>query len=141
MTTASTEQAVRDERRTDGSGVVARRVKTTSDNPIAEAQAGGATRTQRRGSKQLWKVYSKGATVLAGVLTLQLTRSLWQVATRKKAPSDPEHPDIDIREAVMWAVLSGVTAELVKVAVSRKTAQYWVRSTGNLPPDMDPLEK
>jgi len=37
-------------------------------------------------------------------------------------------------------VLSGVTAELVKVAVSRRIAQYWVRSTGHLPPGMDPLE-
>ncbi|CAN5851565.1 hypothetical protein BH20ACT6_BH20ACT6_10030 [soil metagenome] len=117
-----------------------RKVKTTSDNPIEEAQARGATRTKGRGSKQLWKVYSKGATVLAGVLTLQLTRSVWQLATRKKAPNAPEHPDLDIREAIMWAVLSGVTAELVKVAVSRKTAQYWVRSTGNLPPNMDPLD-
>ncbi len=119
---------------------MARKVKTTSDNPIAEAQAAGASRTQGKGSKQLWKVYSKGATVLSGVLAVQLTRTLWQLATRKKAPNAPEHPDIDIREAIMWAVLTGVTAELVKVAVSRKTAQYWVRSTGNLPPNMDPLD-
>jgi len=36
--------------------------------------------------------------------------------------------------------LSGVTAELTKVVISRKTAQYWVRSTGHLPPGMDPLK-
>ncbi len=120
---------------------MARKVKTTSDDPIEEAQDAGATRTASRGSKQLWKVYSRGATVLSGVLTLQLTRRLWQLATRKKAPASPEHPDVDVREAIMWAVLSGVTAELVKVAVSRKTAQYWVRSTGHLPPNMDPIEK
>lgn len=127
--------------RMDGSGVVARKAKTTADDPIKQAEAAGASRTHGRGSKQLWKVYSKGATLLSGVLTLQLTRSLWQLATRKKAPNAPEHPDFDIREALMWAVLSGVTAELVKVAVSRKTAQYWVRSTGNLPPNMEPLER
>ncbi|MDQ3591850.1 MAG: DUF4235 domain-containing protein [Actinomycetota bacterium] len=115
--------------------------KKKSDSPIQEAQAAGAGPSTSAGSKQLWKVYSKGATILSGVLTIQLAQKLWRAAARKEPPSSPEHPEIDVREAIMWALLSGAVAELVKVAVSRKTAQYWVRSTGNLPPDMDPIEK
>ncbi len=124
---------------------MARKKKVTppkeSDSPIADAQQAGATPTTGLGSKQLWKVYSRGATVLSGVITLKLTQRTWQLATRRKPPNSPDHPDIDAREAIMWAVLSGATAELVKIAVSRKTAQYWVRSTGHLPPDMDPVDK
>ena len=111
-----------------------------SDDPLATAQAVGAEPTKKRGSKRLWKVYSKGSTVLAGVIALRLTQTTWQLATHRKAPNDPEHPDVKAREAITWALLSGVTAELTKVVISRKTAEYWVRSTGNLPPGMDPIE-
>jgi hypothetical protein len=111
-----------------------------SDDPLHTAQALGAEPTRKKAGKGLWKVYSKGATVLAGVVALRLTDATWRLATHRKAPNDPEHPDVRAREALTWALLSGVTAELTKVVVSRKTAQYWVRSTGHLPPGMDPLE-
>jgi hypothetical protein len=114
--------------------------KKKSDSPIEDAQAAGAKASSSRGSTQLWKTYSRSSTVVSGVLTRKLAQATWQAATRRKPPTHPEHPDIDVREAIMWAVLSGVTAELVKMAVSRKTAQYWVRSTGHLPPGMDPLD-
>ncbi len=111
-----------------------------SDDPIATAEAVGAEPTKKKRGKRLWKVYSKGSTVLAGVIALRLTETTWRLATRKKAPNDPEHPDVKAAEAIAWALLSGVTAELTKVVISRKTAEYWVRSTGDLPPGMDPLE-
>lgn len=111
-----------------------------SDDPLHTAQALGAEPTRKKGGKRLWKVYSKGATVLSGVVALRLTDATWRLATHRKAPNDPEHPDVRAREAITWALLSGVTAELTKVVISRKTAQYWVRSTGHLPPGMDPLE-
>jgi len=111
-----------------------------SDDPIATAETVGAEPTRKKGSKRLWKVYSKGSTVLAGVVALRLTETTWRLATKRKAPNDPEHPDVKASEAITWALLSGVTAELTKVLISRKTAEYWVRSTGNLPPGMDPIE-
>lgn len=112
-----------------------------SDDPLATAAALGAPKTKRKGSKRLWKTYSRGATVLSGVLALRLTETTWRLATRRQAPNKPEHPDVAVREALVWAVLSGATTELTKIVVSRKTAEYWVRSTGELPPGMDPLEK
>ena len=126
-------------------GPVARPTKKklieSSDNPLQTAQAVGASRTSKRSSKRLWKVYSRGSTVLAGVVALRLTETTWRLATSKKAPNDPEHPEVLAREAIAWALLSGVTTELTKSLISRKTAQYWVRSTGNLPPGMDPLTR
>jgi hypothetical protein len=112
-----------------------------ADDPIATAEAVGAEPTRKKGSKRLWKVYSKGSTVLAGVVALRLTETTWRLATKQKAPNDPEHPEVKAAEAITWALLSGVTAELTKILISRKTAQYWVRSTGNLPPGMDPLKR
>ena len=112
----------------------------SSDDPLHTAQALGAEPTRKKSSKGLWKVYSKGSTVLAGVVALRLTDMTWRLATHRKAPNDPEHPDVNAREAITWALLSGVTAELTKIVISRKTAQYWVRSTGHLPPGMSPLK-
>lgn len=111
-----------------------------SDDPLKTAAALDAPATKKRGSKRLWKVYSRGSTVLSGVVALRLAETTWRLATRRNAPNKPEHPDVAVREAIVWAVLSGATAELTKIVVSRKTAEYWVRSTGELPPGMDPLE-
>ena len=127
-------------RRTKAKASTADSLIRSSDNPLRTARAVGAEPTRKRGGKRLWKVYSKGSTVLAGVIALRLTETTWRLATSRKAPNDPEHPDVSAREAITWALLSGVTAELTKVVISRKTAQYWVRSTGNLPPGMDPLD-
>jgi len=128
-------------RRTSSTGRSARDAAIDrSDDPVRTAAALGAKPTQKKRGKRVWKAYSKGATVLSGVIALRLTEATWQLATRRKAPNNPEHPDVRAREAICWALLSGVTAEMTKIVISRKTAEYWVRSTGDLPPGMDPLE-
>ncbi len=127
-------------RRTKADKTQADKLIKRSDDPIETARAVGAEQTSKKGGKRLWKIYSKGSTVLAGVIALRLTETTWRLATRRKSPNDPENPDVPTGEAIAWAVLAGVTAELTKVVIGRKTAQYWVRSTGNLPPGMDPIE-
>jgi len=112
----------------------------SSDRPIETAQALGAKPTTSKRGKRLWKVYSKGSTILSGVIALRLTETTWRLAARRKSPNDPEHPEVRTGEAIAWALFAGVTAELTKVVIGRKVAQYWVKSTGNLPPGMDPIK-
>jgi hypothetical protein len=60
----------------------------------------------------------------------------WKVATGKEPPQNPADPDVSIGEAVAWAVVSGVAIGVARMLASRKAANYYRRSTGHLPPNL-----
>ena len=91
--------------------------------------------------KGAWKLLDRGSGMVAGMLAARLSALTWQAATGKKPPVNGRHPDVSTKDAVAWAIIGGATIELVKVAVRRGTATYWVKSTGKLPPGMKPLAK
>lgn len=90
-------------------------------------------------AKGAWQLMDRGASVAAGALAGRISALTWRAATGRKPPTNGRHPDVSTKEAVAWAVIGGATIELVKVAVRRGTATYWVKSTGKLPPGMKPL--
>lgn len=92
------------------------------------------------GGKRAWKLMDRGATIGAGLLARRLSALTWQTATRRKPPSDTNHPDNDVREVVLWAVVGGAIVELTRALVHRSAATYWVKSTGQLPPGMKALK-
>lgn len=92
------------------------------------------------GGKRVWKLMDRGATIGAGILARRLSVLTWQAAARRKPPADTTHPDNDVREVVLWAVVGGAVVELTKALVHRGAATYWVKSTGELPPGMKSLK-
>ena len=82
------------------------------------------------GGKRVWKLMDRGATIGSGLLARRLSAFTWQTATRRKPPSETNHPDNDVREVVLWAVVGGAIVELTKALVHRSAATYWVKSTG-----------
>jgi hypothetical protein len=92
------------------------------------------------GGKRAWKLMDRGATIGAGLLARKVSSLTWQTATRRKPPSDTKHPDTDVREVVLWAVVGGAIVELTKALVHRGAATYRVKSTGQLPPGMKALK-
>lgn len=95
---------------------------------------------KKQSGKGTWKMMDKASTIAAGVIAHRVSSLAWRVATGKKPPTSTRHPDLGKTEAVTWAVLAGVVVELSKVLIRRGTANYWVKSTGNLPPGMKPLK-
>lgn len=89
--------------------------------------------------KSAWRLMDRGSSMAAGALAGRISALTWKAATGKKPPVNGRHPDVSTKDAVAWAIIGGATIELVKVAVRRGTATYWVKSTGNLPPGMKPL--
>lgn len=92
-------------------------------------------RTPRR-SKAAWKVLDRTSIVASGVLAPMVAAGAWRAVTGKRPPTLSRNPEIDTREAVAWAVVGGALVEVVKVVVRRGAAEYWVKSTGSLPPGM-----
>ena len=51
------------------------------------------------GSK-VWSLMGLGATLGATVAARKAITATWKLATGKKPPSNPEHPDVSLGEAV-----------------------------------------
>jgi hypothetical protein len=64
----------------------------------------------------------------------------WKVSTGKKPPKNPEHPDVSMAEAVAFAALSGVMVGLARMLASRKAAEYYRKSTGHLPANLQDVD-
>ena len=88
------------------------------------------------GSK-VWSAFALVSTLVATVVARKAMSTSWKVATGKHPPNNPAHPDVSIAEAVAWASASGVAVGLARMLASRKAADYYRRSTGHLPPNLE----
>lgn len=87
------------------------------------------------GSKA-WSAMALASTVFAGIAARKAMTTSWKVATGKEPPANPADPDVSIGEAAAWAVVSGVAIGVARMLASRKAADYYRRSTGHLPPNL-----
>ncbi len=58
------------------------------------------------GSK-VWSVFSLAAALGAAAVARKTLDTSWKAATGKKPPENPADPDVEIWEAVSWAVVTG----------------------------------
>ena len=72
-----------------------------TENVVALVSTLGATAVAKKAVDATWKVGSKG----------------------KTPPTDPSDPDIDLREAIVFAILSGAVISVVRLFIARKLAQ------------------
>ena len=91
------------------------------------------------GSKA-YSLLGLAGTVGATMVARKALSATWKLSTGKQPPSNPEHPDVSMGEAVAWAVTSGVAVGLARMLASRKTAEYYRRSTGHLPANLEDIE-
>ena len=94
------------------------------------------TPKQGRRAKTAWKLMDRSTTLAATVAAPVVANSAWRLVTGRKPPTASDNPEVELREAIGWAIVGGALVQVVKVAVRRQTAQYWVSSTGHLPPGM-----
>lgn len=87
-------------------------------------------------SSKIWTVFSLVSALGAAALAKKAIDKSWTVATGKQPPENPADPDVDIWEAVAWAVASGTAVGIARMLAQRKAASYYARSTGHLPPDL-----
>jgi hypothetical protein len=91
------------------------------------------------GSK-IWAVYGLAATTVASIAARKALNATWKLSTGKTPPKNPEHPDVSMSEAVAFAVLSGVSVGIARMLASRKAAEYYRRSTGHLPGNLQDVD-
>lgn len=88
-----------------------------------------------KGSKA-WSIMSLGAAVGSAAVAKKTLNTSWTKATGKTPPSNPADPDVNVWEALAWAAASGTFVNVMKMLATRRAANYYLRSTGHLPPEL-----
>lgn len=92
---------------------------------------------KNKDSSRIWTIMSLVSGLLGATVARQLLNGGWRAATGKRPPANPADPDVAIGEAVAWAAVSGTAVALARMLVTRRAANYYVRSTGKLPPELE----
>lgn len=85
---------------------------------------------------KLWTVMERGSGIGAALVARKVLSAGWTKAARRKPPENPADPDVQIYEALAWAVATGASAAVVRMLAMRGAARYYTKSTGHLPPDL-----
>ncbi len=89
-------------------------------------------------NSKVWTAFSLVATLGAAALAKKALDTGWRVTTGKRPPENPADPEVDIAEAVAWAVVSGMVVGLARMLANRRATSYYLRSTGHLPGQLQP---
>jgi Protein of unknown function (DUF4235) len=88
------------------------------------------------GGSKVWTVFSLAAALGAAAVAKKALDTGWRAATGKHPPENPADPDVQIGEAVAWAMVSGTFVALARMFAQRRAADYYRRSAGHLPPQL-----
>ena len=88
------------------------------------------------GGSKLWTVFSLISALTAAAVAKKAIDTGWRAATGKHPPENPADPDIQMGEAIAWAIVSGTFVALARMLAQRRAADYYRRSAGHLPPQL-----
>lgn len=81
-----------------------------------------------------YRAVSTAAAIGAGVLVRSLVKRVWTNATGAEPPNDPADPTVGWREALSWAVATGVAVGVGRVVGRRLAGGAWVKASGKPAP-------
>jgi hypothetical protein len=86
------------------------------------------------GAKIGWKLVLAAFTIVVGLVANKAVTTAWKLGSGGKPPKGNQ---AGYAEVVTWAVASGGAAAAAKLFAERRAAQYYLKSTGHLPPGYD----
>lgn len=81
-----------------------------------------------------WKIMGTGGAILAGILATKLVDIIWDKAGQDSI--DPESPEAPLLKALSYAAISGLVVGAARTLTTRKAAEYYAKSAGHLPAEM-----
>ena len=93
-------------------------------------------KSQATSKSKTYSAFSLIAAIAAASVAKKGLNTSWRAATGKNPPANPADPDVSIGEAVMWAAVSGLLIGVARMLATRRAADYYTRSTGHLPPQL-----
>jgi hypothetical protein len=89
------------------------------------------------GGSKIWTAFSLVSALAAAAVAKKAIDTAWRAATGKNPPENPADPDVHMGEAVAWAVVSGTFVAVARMLAQRRAADYYRRSAGHLPPQLE----
>jgi hypothetical protein len=90
-------------------------------------------------SKLVWKIYVGVFGAVTTIAAQKLLTVAWKSATGKEPP-EPTDPETPLREAVIWAVASGVGLGVTQFVVTRFAASRWAKDMGTKAPGIPQIK-
>jgi hypothetical protein len=87
-------------------------------------------------NSRVWSLMALASGLGAARVTNLALNKFWKSSTKRNPPTNPADPDVDLWEAVTWSALTGAMMALGKMFAQRRAAHYYVKSTGQLPPQL-----
>src|SRR3954469_22406463 len=88
------------------------------------------------GNSKLWTLFSLVSALGAAALAKKAIDTGWRAATGKHPPENTADPAVQMGEAAAWAIVSGTFVALARMLPQRRAADYYRRSAGHLPPQL-----
>ena len=82
-----------------------------------------------------WKIMGTGGAILAGILATKLVDLIWAKAGQDNI--NPESPEAPLLKALSYAAITGLAVGAARTLTTRKAAQYYAKSAGHLPAEME----
>jgi len=82
---------------------------------------------------KVFKIVGSLAAVGAGIVAKKVSEGGWKAVMASDPPANPEDPDTELLEAVLWAAASGAVIALARMVATRQWTKYYANSTGRRP--------
>ena len=69
------------------------------------------------------RLISAAVAMAAAFVARKVVTFAWTKATGKEPPKNPEDPQVALREALSWSMLTGVTVEAARLLATRAAAR------------------
>lgn len=76
------------------------------------------------------KVLTAGAAVAASFVARKATDGTWSFVTGKEVPDNPDDPDLDIKDAIVFALLSGAIIAVARMLANREATRLVAKTQG-----------
>ncbi|TQL68369.1 uncharacterized protein DUF4235 [Nocardioides albertanoniae] len=86
---------------------------------------------------KVWAIMALVTGLGAAKVTNKVLTSGWKASTGRKPPANPADPDVRLAEAVLWSAATGATVAIARMFAQRRAANYFVKSAGRLPKQLE----
>jgi hypothetical protein len=80
-----------------------------------------------------WRIVAGAAAFAGGFAARKAITYAWKKSTGKEPPTNPESPEVALKEALGWAVVMGVGMEVARLLATRAAARQYAKANGRLP--------
>lgn len=88
---------------------------------------------------KVFKLVGTGAAIGAAAIAKQVSEKGWKAVMATDPPANPEDPDTQLWEAILWACASGAVIALARMLATRQWTKYYLKSTGNVAVNPDDI--